>query len=209
MDLGMNFLLTEENGGGLPFRVVVSSCGPDMRSRLQLLGSLLEAIEPDRARLLEAVRIRHEPTGRPVLEIQGEESPFVSFSRSGAEVWAALSGDGPVGIDAARSSEFRPPYPFRRVFNPNEWQEASLVCRSPDDVAPLLWTLKEAAVKALGCGFGDIDPLDVENLRLRRRRGIIRCGIGIRAGGKLHGAALRRGPDLWIGVAWLGKETVI
>lgn len=200
-------LFTEEGTGGAPFRISVGSCRPVMKSRLRLMGSLLRTLAPERALGKEAARIHYEPTGRPVLEIAGEDGPFVSFSRSGERVWAALSRDGPVGVDAAASSEFRPPYPFRRVFSPGEWTEAARICSSPEDVAPLLWTLKEAAVKALGRGFGDLDPLDVENIGLSLARGIVRGRI--RAGEELSGVAFRHADNLWIGIAWLGKEMEI
>lgn len=200
----MKLFFREEGSCGIPFRISVGACRPDMESRSLLLSSLLRPLAPDLSFAPSAARIVYEPAGRPVLGIPSEECPFVSFSHAGAQTWAALSLDGPVGIDVACSSEFHPPYPIERVFSPLEWKEAAMVCGSPEDAAPLLWTLKEAAVKALGRGFRDLGPLDVQNRALCRSRGIVRCKI--RAGRELSGLALRQESNLWIGIAWLTKE---
>jgi phosphopantetheinyl transferase len=68
-----------------------------------------------------------------------------------------------VGIDAARPEEFQGSYPFARAFRPGEFSLALGICRSGQEhAAALLWSLKEAAVKALGCGFHTLDPLALE-----------------------------------------------
>jgi phosphopantetheinyl transferase len=67
-----------------------------------------------------------------------------------------------VGIDVAQAEEFSDGYPFSRVF----YEEDLTVTlkKTHDDVqeaAALLWSAKEAIVKAIGCGFHLLDPIDV------------------------------------------------
>jgi phosphopantetheinyl transferase len=197
----MTILLTEKGGGGVPFRIGVGACLQDMESRLLLLFSLLRSLAQDRVYDPDSVKIGHESTGRPIIRLSGKVGPFVSFSHSGTRVWAALSWDGPVGIDAACSTEFHWHYPLQRVFTPLEWKAAGNVCGSAkEDRAPLLWTLKEAAVKTIGCGFRSIEPLDVVNFALHRTQGVVRSSI--QAGRELSGLALRHDFNQWISIAW-------
>lgn len=109
-----------------------------------------------------AFRLFSDLLGRPLLHFGRTLQPSVSFSRREDRTWAAVSVKAKVGIDAASPEEFKDPYPFSRVFRGNEWAEASEFCRGDSmEAAALLWSLKEAAVKALGRGFHDLDPLDV------------------------------------------------
>jgi phosphopantetheinyl transferase (holo-ACP synthase) len=89
--------------------------------------------------------------------------PAISFSEGGGRVWAALCGDeSDIGIDVAGTDEFHTGYPFHRVFHPQELQHA---LRSADGdlekASALLWSVKEAVVKALGCGFHLVDPRQI------------------------------------------------
>jgi phosphopantetheinyl transferase (holo-ACP synthase) len=114
-------------------------------------------------RAARPLRIAHDALGCPRL-LRGEHAgPSISFSKAGERVWAALSGDeSAVGIDVAGSAEFRKGYPARRAFHAQELEQAVSV--TGGDVASalaLLWSVKEAVVKALGCAFHLADPLDL------------------------------------------------
>lgn len=109
--------------------------------------------------------------GRPHLLLGEYPGPAVSFSESGGKVWAALCGDGAdIGIDVAEADEFQGDYPLHRVFLPAELDHASTL--TGDDVAAaaaLLWSIKEAAVKALGCAFHLLEPRQITVHPVARR----------------------------------------
>lgn len=76
-----------------------------------------------------------------------------SFSHLAGQTWAvSTSQEWCVGIDAACNEEFSQPYPVEKVFHP---QERSIL--EPAQV----WSAKEAVVKAIGCGFDGMNPLDI------------------------------------------------
>jgi phosphopantetheinyl transferase len=103
------------------------------------------------------------PLGQPLLRLGEKPGPGLSFSEAGGLLWAALTGKGQVGIDAAREEDLAPPYPYSRAFRPEEWEWAWRHCQGRTaSAAALLWAAKEAAVKALGTGFHTIAPLDLE-----------------------------------------------
>jgi hypothetical protein len=59
----------------------------------------------------------------------------------------------------AGTDEFHRGYPFRRVFHPEELQHAlRLAGGDLERASALLWSIKEAVVKALGCAFHLVDP---------------------------------------------------
>jgi hypothetical protein len=101
--------------------------------------------------------------GRPHLLMGEYRGPAVSFSEGGGKVWAALSGDtSDIGIDAAGTDEFQGEYPFHRVFHPQELQHAlGLAGGDLEKASALLWSIKEAVVKALGCAFHLVDPRQI------------------------------------------------
>jgi phosphopantetheinyl transferase (holo-ACP synthase) len=67
-----------------------------------------------------------------------------------------------IGIDAAETDEFSKEYPFHRVFHAQELQHAlSLTSGDLKKASALLWSIKEAAVKALGCAFHLVDPRQI------------------------------------------------
>ncbi|MDZ7667476.1 MAG: 4'-phosphopantetheinyl transferase superfamily protein [Desulfotignum sp.] len=112
---------------------------------------------------IQVVKIIRGTLGRPQLLVGGHQGPAISFCESGKNVWAALCEDDcDIGIDVAQHHEFQGKYPFYRVFHPRELMHA--LALSGNDVkkgAALLWSIKEAVAKALGCGFHLVDPLQM------------------------------------------------
>ena len=108
-------------------------------------------------------RLVHDPLGRPHLLVGEHRGPAISFSTAGEEVWAALCGDrSDIGIDVAGSAEFQEGYPVHRVFHVRELHQAmELAGGDPANAAALLWSVKEAVAKALGCAFHLVKPRDI------------------------------------------------
>jgi phosphopantetheinyl transferase (holo-ACP synthase) len=109
------------------------------------------------------IQLVHDTLGRPQFRLGEHRGPAISFSTAGEEIWAALCGDGSdIGIDVAASAEFQEGYPLHRVFHEQELQRA-LVLAGGDlaRAAALLWSIKEAVAKALGCAFHLVDPRDI------------------------------------------------
>ena len=100
---------------------------------------------------------------RPHLLLGEHPGPAISFSTAGEEVWAALCGDeSDIGIDVAGNAEFQGSYPMHRVFHGQELDQAmELADGDSAKAAALLWSIKEAVVKALGCAFHLVDPRDI------------------------------------------------
>jgi len=101
--------------------------------------------------------------GRPQLLLGEYPGPAISFSEGGGKLWAALSGDeSDIGIDVAGTDEFQRGYPFHRVFHPQELQHALWLADGDlEKASALLWSIKEAVVKALGCAFHLVDPRQI------------------------------------------------
>ncbi|MCF8091171.1 MAG: 4'-phosphopantetheinyl transferase superfamily protein [Desulfotignum sp.] len=112
---------------------------------------------------IQVIRVIRGPLGRPQLLLGDHMGPAISFCKSGRTRWAALCGDGhDIGIDVAQSHEFQGKYPFSRVFHPRElWHALTPAGDDLKKAAALLWSVKEAAAKALGCGFHLVDPLQM------------------------------------------------
>jgi phosphopantetheinyl transferase (holo-ACP synthase) len=106
------------------------------------------------------IQVVHDPLGRPQLLLGKTQGPAISFSEGGGKIWAALCGDtSDIGIDTAATDEFPKEYPFQRVFHVQELQQAlRLTSGDLEKASALLWSIKEAAVKALGCAFHLVDP---------------------------------------------------
>lgn len=136
------------------------------------------------------IQLVHDALGRPHLLAGEGHGSSISFSEGAGSLWAALCAEGAeVGIDVAGSDEFPGTYPFHRVFHDAELHHAlRLAGGDLGRAAALLWSIKEAAVKALGCGFHGADPLHIT----------IAPGAGDDAGQAflvdLSGKALRRLP---------------
>ncbi len=109
------------------------------------------------------IRVVRGLLGRPHLLLGDDRGPAISFSEDGGKLWAALCGDeSDIGIDAAGSDEFHGEYPFHRVFHPQELQHALMLTGGDLETASaLLWSVKEAVVKALGCAFHLVDPRQI------------------------------------------------
>lgn len=105
----------------------------------------------------------HSPLGRPHLLLGGCRGPAISFSEGGGSIWAALSGDeSDIGIDAAGTDEFQAGYPFHRVLHDRELHHALILAGGElGSASALLWSIKEAVVKVLGCAFHRVDPLQL------------------------------------------------
>jgi len=109
------------------------------------------------------IRVVRGLLGRPHLLLGEYRGPAISFSEGGGKVWAALCGDeSDIGIDVAGTDEFQREYPFHRVFHAQELQHAlRLAGGDLEKALALLWSIKEAVVKALGCAFHLVDPWQI------------------------------------------------
>jgi phosphopantetheinyl transferase len=109
------------------------------------------------------IQVVHDPLGRPQLLLGECEGRAISFSEGGGKTWAALCGDtSDIGIDAAGTNEFPKEYPFHRVFHVQELLHAlRLTSGDLKKASALLWSIKEAAVKALGCAFHLVGPRQI------------------------------------------------
>jgi len=114
-------------------------------------------------RAVSPIQVVRGSLGRPHLLLGEYRGPAISFSEGGGNVWAALCGDrSDIGIDVAGADEFQKEYPFHRVFNDQELQHAlRLAGGELGNASALLWSIKEAVVKALGCAFHLVDPLQI------------------------------------------------
>ena len=109
------------------------------------------------------IRVVCNQLGKPRLLLGEYQGPAISFSEGGGKVWVALCGDGSeIGIDMAGTYEFKGEYPFHRVFHEQELRHAlSLTGGDVEQASALLWSVKEAVVKAVGCAFHMVEPRQV------------------------------------------------
>jgi len=107
--------------------------------------------------------LTRSPLGKPHLLVDGIPGPPVSFSWSAGAWWAALGASNSwIGLDAASPGEFAGAYPLPKVFRTGEWQSAlSLTAGNREEAAALLWSVKEAVVKARGCGYHFFGPRQI------------------------------------------------
>ncbi|MCU0242198.1 MAG: 4'-phosphopantetheinyl transferase superfamily protein [Vicinamibacteria bacterium] len=148
------------------------------------------------------LRLTYDPLGRPVLlrgDSDRESELAVSFAHEERRSWAALSWNGRVGIDVAGAHDFRAPYPYGRVFTDRELEPVISLCSGDRPLAAaLIWCVKEAAVKALGCGFHGLDYREVETADPRQRADSIAWRITGRP--TLRVRSQREGRD-WLALA--------
>jgi phosphopantetheinyl transferase len=173
-------------------------------------------------RLLERkpseIILKSEPWGKPEIWLNGVPGPALSFSWSAKRLWAAAGRPGnSLGLDAAAPEEFAGSYPHRRVFAETERQTAITLSRGDAaEAAALLWSVKEAVVKAAGCGFYYLSPKQVQ-VRFTGQgesgylwRGCLQ-GIdqdGNRANQDHYLAVSVRLEYIWLAVAWCVGEQV-
>lgn len=106
--------------------------------------------------------LRKDSLGAPVLMLADRQGPSLSFSHGRQKLWAAMCIGERMGIDVAYPEEFAGDYPFARVFKPEELDRARALCtNNTARGAALLWSVKEAAVKAIGTGFNRLEPVEV------------------------------------------------
>jgi hypothetical protein len=146
-----------------------------------------------------AITIHKNALGGPRLLLGDKPGPSLSFSHGEGRLWAAVSGRGSVGIDVAYPEEFAGDYPFCRAFGPEELDCARDLCRNDTPRgAALIWSVKEASVKATGAGFNLLDPLDVRvGMPSRRDQGIL---FEVQAGRPVSAWAREEGGG-WLSVA--------
>ncbi|MBW1942180.1 MAG: 4'-phosphopantetheinyl transferase superfamily protein [Deltaproteobacteria bacterium] len=138
--------------------------------------------------------------GRPCLLLGDKQGPSLSFSHGEGRLWGAMCSEGSVGIDVAYPDEFAGGYPFGRAFSPEELDCAGGLCHNDRALgAALIWSVKEASVKATGAGFHFLDPLDVRvGISLFREQGIL---FEVSADRPISAWARAEGHG-WIAVAW-------
>jgi hypothetical protein len=166
-DTGGGFVLASDYWQMPVSQVGPVACASSLLPREQLLRQLVAALAGQASRGLGGwqelpLQLVRGSLGQPLVLSDGMPVLSVSFSQAGGRTWGALTGAGRVGIDVAFASEFCPPYPYLRVFSRAEFNRASdLLGGGPDRIAALLWSLKEAAVKALGVGFNYLSPREI------------------------------------------------
>ena len=169
-----------------PGSMVVFASTPVMQgAKIRLANLLLGAV----ARMDPGLRMLHTENdiylhsttlGQPLLLLGSKPGPSLSFSRDNDRIWAAMSSKGYIGIDVAGFKEFYGEYPLTRAFLPEELKHAENYC--PKDIpraAALLWSLKEAAVKAIGTGFNRFDPLAVRVGKFQEKKQGLICEVTV------------------------------
>ena len=147
------------NGGGARHRLVSI-----LWEHLVTMDSPLWTCRLSSHRAAFPIQVVRDPLGKPHLVLGEYRGPAISFSEGGGAVWAALCGDeSAIGIDVAEADEFQGDYPLGRVFNAQELQHVvRLAGGDVEKASALLWSIKEAVVKALGCGFHLVEPRDID-----------------------------------------------
>ena len=188
---------------GVPVAYASASGGLRVKERLVklLMDRLLGCASGEREHgpATEAV-LERNAWGRPLLWLGETPGPVVSFSHCEGRTWAALAWARGVGIDAATPGEFAGSYPLRRAFRPRELSAVAGFCDSTASAAALLWSIKEASVKALGCGFHLVDPLEVEVGEPTWNHELLRFSVNANAA--LHAGSLCEG-NAWLTIALL------
>ena len=145
--------------------------------------------------------LQTDPLGKPLLYFGKTRGPSISFSRCPGRIWAAMSLVKGLGIDAESAETFTGPYPYNRVFGGDEFSYAIKICGGRlDDASALLWSAKEAAAKAMGCGFHLFGPMEMQAGNFLPSYGGLLGRVD--AGIKIPVWAIREGPA-WLSIAWI------
>ncbi len=145
------------------------------------------------------IQVVHDPLGRPQLRRGEDRGPAISFSEGGGRIWAALGGDdAEIGIDVAETAEFQGEYPVHRVFHGPELQEAlRLTGGDLAGAAALLWSVKEAVAKALGCAFHSVSPRQINVYPAVGRDGGYTFPVGLAGKARVR-FPLNPGGSIWV-----------
>ncbi len=101
--------------------------------------------------------------GKPLLISSINIYPCISFSYAGSDLWGAISEhEWLCGVDAALICDFDQRFPVHRVFSQSELEAGAIIENNKSSLMALLWSAKESVVKAAGCGFHLISPLDIK-----------------------------------------------
>jgi len=166
------------------------------------------------------IQVVCDALGKPHLLLGEYQGPAISFSEGGGKVWAALCGDeSDIGIDLAGTDEFQREYPFHRVFHPQELQHAlGLAGGDLEKASALLWSIKEAVVKALGCAFHLIDPRQITVCPSVGGDGCYTFPVGLSRKAETRFSIAARGPlwvrsllqkEMWLSIALLPGLTPV
>ena len=184
----------------------------DLQSAKEFLACLL--LEASRRGRVRDFSLSANSLGQPRLLVDGRPGPPISFSWCAGRLFAALGLDQSwIGLDAASPEEFTGPYPYKRVFNPMELQVATLLTGgNREEAAALLWSAKEAVVKATGCGYRLFGPrrLRLEFQSPGEHGPLWRGHLPVPAADQTPQAILHivpaasiRLPQVWLSLAWI------
>ena len=138
------------------------------------------------------------PDGAP--EVAGACVSIAHTGRAGDAAALAAVADGPVGVDLERVAPRRPDL-WTRILTPAERPLLDALGGPTDDAQTLLWTLKEAVLKAQRTGFragGRSVTLALDADGAPPDRGLATAASGAGA----WRVAFGRDGDLWLAVAW-------
>ena len=209
---GLSARLAQEGDGDLDAlsaaeRARLAGFGHDARRRQFVLGRTA-------ARTLAAQRLGVAPADVD-LGVGADGAPqvpagHVSIAHTGRAASAALAAvaSGPVGVDLERVGPRRPDL-WTRILRPDERTLLDALGGPTDDAQTLLWTLKEAVLKAQRTGFRAggrsvrlvLDGPSAQHAHTHRAppdRGVATAASG--AGG--WRVAFGRHGRLWLAVAW-------
>jgi phosphopantetheinyl transferase (holo-ACP synthase) len=145
------------------------------------------------------IQVVNDPLGRPHLRLGENRGPAISFSQGGGKIWAALGGDeSDIGIDVAETDEFQGEYPGHRVFHGPELHHAlRLAGGDLARASALLWSVKEAVAKALGCAFHLVSPRQIHVYPAVGRNGGYTFPVGLSGKARVR-FPLNPGRYIWV-----------